>query len=76
MAKYGLTAAPTKSLGLCNTFDHVCDNMYIAYQDAVIGSIDKNHEGSLIYLVKRCDKVLGDRILSISRAECIEFIIL
>lgn len=76
MSKYNLTAAPTKSLGLCASFDQLCDMIRVAHGEAVTGKVAKVQEGVNIWLIKRNDKVHGDRILSISRVECIEFTIL
>lgn len=74
--KYNLNMVQTKSLGLHQTYDSLCDTVYSTYYQVSVGASTTQQEGSNLVLIKRGDKVLGDRILSISRIDCLEFSIL
>lgn len=66
----------TKSLGFHSTYDAICDTIYTAHHQISVGNASNQQEGSNLVLIKRGDKTLGDRLLSISRIDCHEFSIL
>jgi hypothetical protein len=66
----------TKSLGIHQSYDSLCDTMYSAHHEVSVGAAATQQEGTNLVLIKRGDQVLGDRILSISRIDCLEFSIL
>jgi len=71
--RYSLPMAPTSSLGTCKDYDELCDTLYVNYCDVSVSTIELKNEGYNIILVKRKDEVVGDRVLSISKTESIQF---
>jgi len=68
--------ALTHSLGVCTGYDELCDHLYVASCNTASASITVANEGHNIFLVKRNDPSMGDRVLSISKIEPVEFLIL
>ena len=74
-----MDVAPVSSLGICNTYDELCDIMYCAFCEISLLPLAQQNEGAVIYFIKRCndDGVKNsDRVISMSKIENLEYNIL
>ena len=61
---------------MCGSYDELCDILYKNSREVATQSVQVANTGSYILLVKRFDSIMGDRVLSVSRLEPLEYFIL
>lgn len=77
--KYKMDVAPISSLGICKSYDELCDSMYCGFRDTSLPSLAQEHEGAIVSFVKRDSKsgdTNTDRVLSLAIIENFEYKIL
>jgi hypothetical protein len=76
LTKHNLPLAQTKSLGVCTTYSEMCDTLSSAHREVSTTKTSDVNEGAIFWLVRRSDKQMGDRVLSLSQVESLEFVML
>jgi len=67
-----MDVAPITSLGITKTYDELCDVMYCAFCETSLPALAQQHEGAIIYFVKRSERNVDiednntDRVISLS----------
>lgn len=74
--QYELPLLKFKSRSTCQSYEELCDKLYSFICEVSRQQVCDANVGDLLYLVKRGDHKMGDRILSVSRVEAIEYKIL
>ena len=74
--KYNLPMANTVSKGMASSYDELCDLIYVSACETGSGSLETQNNGQHIILISRTDTQIGDRVLSISKVDTVEYTIL
>jgi len=76
LTKYDLPMAETKSLGVQSSYSEMCDALLKAHWETSTAKTAEVNEGAIFWLIRRSDKQMGDRVLSLSQVESLEFVML